>query len=154
MRKLRSRSPFEEEDAVDEVLEHARAGNGALLGHVPDEDHRGVDALCNLEDRVRGLAHLPDRTGRARHSLRMEGLDRVDDTRIRPLGLERGQDVLQGRLGDDRHAESALAKALRAHPDLRGRLLAGHVEGAAAGSRHVAQRHPRERRLADARRAA
>ena len=31
---------FELEDAVDEVLEHARAGDGAVFRHVADEDRR------------------------------------------------------------------------------------------------------------------
>src|SRR6185503_16244328 len=46
------------------------------------------------------------------------------------------------------------AEALRPQPDLGGGLLAGDVERAPARGREVAERHVRERGLADARRAA
>ena len=36
---------FELQDAVDEMLEHARAGDRAVLGHVPDEDGRDAELL-------------------------------------------------------------------------------------------------------------
>ena len=41
---------LEEEHAVDQVLEHPRAGDRALLGHVADEDHRAVEPLRDLHD--------------------------------------------------------------------------------------------------------
>ena len=36
---------LELEDAIDEMLEHARAGDGAVLRHVADEDRRDAVLL-------------------------------------------------------------------------------------------------------------
>ena len=54
---------LELEDAVDEVLEHARAGDGAVLRHVADEDGRDARLLRDAQEPPRGLAHLRDRSG-------------------------------------------------------------------------------------------
>ena len=74
----------------------------------------------------------------------------------RALGAQRREDRVEVGLGEHGHVERAAAagQPLGAQADLRGRLLAGDVERAPAGQREVAQRHVRERRLADARRAA
>ena len=58
---------LELQDAVDEVLEHARAGERALLRHVADEQHRDRVRLGDLHDPRGDLAHLADRA-RARRS--------------------------------------------------------------------------------------
>ena len=39
---------FELEHAVDQVLEHPRAGEAAFLGHVADQDHRDFQPLGEL----------------------------------------------------------------------------------------------------------
>ena len=55
---------LELQHAVDEVLEHARAGQRALLGDVADEQDGGALALGHLADPRRHLAHLADRARR------------------------------------------------------------------------------------------
>ena len=40
---------LELEHAVDQVLEHARARYGAVLGHVPDQEDRDVVLLRDSE---------------------------------------------------------------------------------------------------------
>lgn len=43
--KSRVRIAFEVEDRIDDVFEHAWAGDGALLRHVADEDHHDAALL-------------------------------------------------------------------------------------------------------------
>ena len=67
---------LELEHAVDEVLEHARAGDRAVLGHVADEDRRDARLLRDAQQPGRRLAHLarpsraPSRARRSRASAR------------------------------------------------------------------------------------
>ncbi len=145
---------LEGQDAVDQVLEHPRSRDRALLGHVPDQDHGHAALLREPHQATRHLAHLPDRAGAAGHRRVVEHLHRVDDADLRPLGLDRREHRVEVRLGDDRHAERGRAEALRAQLDLGRRLLPRHVQDTAAGRGQVAERGARERRLADAGRAA
>ena len=55
---------LELEDAVDEVLEHARACDGAVLRHVADQDRRDAVLLRDAQQARGRLAHLSDRAGR------------------------------------------------------------------------------------------
>ena len=145
---------LEQEHAVDQVLEHARAGDRALLGDVADEDDGAPDPLRHLHHLVGRLADLGDRAGRACEVGRVKRLDRVDHARVGALRFERGQDALQRGLGDRRHRERALPEPLGAEAHLRGRLLAGDVERLPARGLEVPERHPGEGRLADPGRAA
>ena len=70
---------LELQHAVDEVLEHARAGQRALLGHVADEQHRDPARLRQPRDPVGDLAHLADaspprRSGRCACSVCTESI--------------------------------------------------------------------------------
>ena len=145
---------LELQHAVDEVLEHARAGQRALLGDVADEQHGDVARLGEPRDAVGDLAHLADRAGRAGQLGRVQRLHRVDHADLRPLGVERRQHRLQVGLGHHRHLQRGAGEPLGAQLDLRRRLLAGDVERAPAGAGEVAERHRGQRRLADAGRAA
>ena len=49
---------LEIEHRVDHVLEHARAGDGAVLGDVADQQHGDAAALGQLDQLLRGGAHL------------------------------------------------------------------------------------------------
>ncbi len=49
---------LELEHAVDEVLENARAGDRAVLRHVPDEEHGDARLLGHAQQAGRGLSHL------------------------------------------------------------------------------------------------
>ena len=57
---------LELQHAVDQVLEHARAGQRALLGHVADEHDGDVALLGHARDAVGHLAHLADGAGALR----------------------------------------------------------------------------------------
>ena len=68
---------------------------------------------------------------------------------------ERGEDGVEVGLGEDRHLERARRRAARRRRRIwAGGLLAGDVERAPARGGEVAEGHVRERRLADAGRAA
>ena len=54
---------LELQDAVDEVLEDTRPGDGAVLRDVADEDGRDAGLLRDAQKPSRGLAHLCDRAG-------------------------------------------------------------------------------------------
>ena len=69
---------FERQDGVDDVLEHARAGQRAVLGDVADEQRRDAGVLGQPHQPLRGVAHLRDRSGRAGRVGIVHGLDRVD----------------------------------------------------------------------------
>ena len=145
---------LEEQHAIDEVLEDPRARDRPLLGHVTDEDQGGAVALADLHQGVGGLAHLRHRARGARQLGGVQRLDRVDDAGIGTLRLDRRRDGGEIGLGQGGHREGTLAEPLGPHPDLRRRLLAGHVEDGAAGCGEVTEGHRRDRALADPRRAA
>src|SRR5438093_5206628 len=68
---------LEVEDGVDQVLEHARAGERALLGHVADEKAGDTARLRARDQQRRRLAHLSHAAGRGAEGAGVERLDRV-----------------------------------------------------------------------------
>ena len=73
------RVALEIEDGVDDVLQHAGAGDRALLRHVPDEDHDDPALLGEPRELRGALADLRDAPGGRGQRLGVGGLDRVDD---------------------------------------------------------------------------
>ena len=121
---------LELQHAVDQVLEHARAGQRALLGHVAHEQRRRCRApwpAASAGRRPRAPGRpSPARAGQAGG---VERLHRVDDADLGPLGLQRGEHGVEVRLGDDRaRSQRVRPEPLGAQLDLRRRLLAGDVE--------------------------
>ncbi len=55
---------LERQHRVDHVLDHARAGDLAVLGDVADQDDGGAGFLGEADQRLRRGAHLRDRAGR------------------------------------------------------------------------------------------
>ena len=145
---------LELQHAVDEVLEDARAREGALLRDVPDEQHRRAGRLRHAHDPRGDLADLAHRAGRAGELGGVQRLHGIDDADVRPLGLHRRQDRGEVGLREDRDLQRGLAEALGPQADLRRRLLARHVQRRPPRPREVPERHPREGRLADPGRAA
>ncbi len=62
--KARMGIALEIQHRVDDVLEHARSGQRAFLGHVSDQYHRDVAALGDTGQLRRAFAHLRHRAGR------------------------------------------------------------------------------------------
>ena len=139
---------LELEHAVDEVLEHARAGDGAVLRHVADEEDGDAVLLRDAQEPRCGFAHLRHRAGGRAELRRVERLHRVDHADVRPLALERRADRLELGLGEHGDRLGA-AEPGRAELHLRRRLLAGDEQRLPVGA-HRAQRHQQQRRLADA----
>ena len=127
-------------------------GDGALLGHVPDQDDADAARLGQALQAGRGLAHLRHRSRRGRELLVPERLDGVDDADLGSGRLDRGADGLE--LGLGQHADARRrAQALGAQAHLLRRLLARHEQHRAL-SADRAQHGRRQARLADARLAA
>ena len=143
---------LELEHAVDEMLEHARAGDRAVLRHVADEEGRDARLLRDPQQPRRRLAHLRDRAGRRADLRRPERLHRVDHADGGPLALERRADRVELGLGEDLDVVAA-AEPRGAQLHLRDRLLAGDEQRAPL-ARDRAERREQQRRLADARLAA
>ena len=61
---------LEREDRVDHMLDDARAGDLAVLGHMPDEQQRRAARLGEADQRLSGAAHLAHRPGRRIRSRR------------------------------------------------------------------------------------
>ena len=97
--KARMRVAFEVQHRVDDVLQNARPGEAAVLGHVADQHHR-TTARFGPARQVRGaFAHLRDRARRRAELIGVDGLDRIDDRDSRPLDVERREDLLELDLG-------------------------------------------------------
>ena len=85
----------------------------------------------------------------------MERLDGIDHAQLRSLRLERRQHRVQVGLGDHGNPQRRFGlQPLGPEPDLRGRLLGRDVQRPPSRGEHVGERHRRERRLPDPRRAA
>ena len=75
---------LEVEHHVDEVLEHPRAGDRAVLGDVADEHRGDVAGLGHPDQGGRDLLDLGDAAGHALDVGGADGLDRVDDQQRGP----------------------------------------------------------------------
>ena len=121
---------LEVEHGVDHVLEHARAGDLAVLGDVADQHHGDAARLAKADQLVGGGAHLGDRAGRAVERVDPHGLDRIDDDQrraARPSSVVEDVARRWSRLASWT-AASAEAEAAGAQADLVDRLLAGDVD--------------------------
>src|SRR6266540_1760442 len=94
------RVALEIEHRVHDVLDHARAGDRALLGDVADQHDDGAAPLRIAGEMRHAFAHLCDRAGSGSEALRIERLDRVDDSDLWLRLLERREDALQLDFGE------------------------------------------------------
>ena len=140
---------LELQNAVDEVLEHARAGDGAVLRHVADQDRRDTALLRDAQQASRRFADLRDRARRGSELGGVERLHGIDHAHGGPLALERRADGLELRLREDLHVRRA-AETRGAKLHLRHRLLACD-EQRTSRLAHRPERHQQQRGLPDAR---
>ena len=130
------------EHRVDHVLEHARPGDRALLGDVPDQEDRTCRcswrSACSAQ---RALAHLADA---ARPATRARRVDASGSSRRRRSAAAQLGDVVEDRL---EVASRPGRRAARVEPepvgpqlDLLGRLLARDVEDRPTASQRHAPR--------------
>ena len=141
---------LELEHAVDEVLEHARAGDRAVLRHVADEERRDAGLLGDAQEPRRRLAHLRDRAGRRAELGRVERLHRVDhaDGRAARARASRRPRRARSRRGSRPRSQppSRAARSFTCATD-----SSPVTSSARRVVRHRAERRQQQRRLADAR---
>jgi hypothetical protein len=145
---------LERQDGIDDVLEHLRSGEAAVLGDVADEDGGNVLALRGEQELCRRFAHLADAAGRRLELHREHGLHRVDDHERRPQPGDLLEDALDAGLRQQVERRNADAEPVAAALDLMLRLLARGVQHRPDGAREMCRGLQQERRLADARLAA
>ena len=101
------RVAFEVQHRVDHVLEDARTGDLAFLGHVADQQHRRARVLREPHQSRRRFAHLHGRTRRGFAQLGLHGLDRVDHEHLRARGDRLLDHRLDARLRGQAQARAA-----------------------------------------------
>ena len=123
---------FEADHRVDEVLERLGAGDRAVLGDVPDEDHGDPVPLGQVHQAQRRFAHLADAAGRAVQLFDGRRLDRIDDHErrsARPGDLDDATDVVLGQdLDPFSRGAAEQPETGGPQPDLARRFLTRRVE--------------------------
>jgi len=94
------RVALEVQHGVYDVLEHARAGECAVLGDVADQDQAGAALLGKAGELGGAFAHLGDRAGGGLQGLGIDGLDRVDDRHARARLAQGVEDAFEVDLGE------------------------------------------------------
>jgi len=118
------------------VLHHSGAGDLAVLGHVPHQDHRRLLFLGQAHHLAGGGAHLGHRAGGGLQLVAPQGLDGVDDHEVELIGLQTFHHLAQARLGGEAHGGVGEAHALGPGAHLLHRLFAGDIgDGGAAQGR-------------------
>ena len=115
-------------DHVHQVLEQARARDGAFLGYMADEQGAHIAFLRGGNHGGGHLSHLSDTAGAALNFCGGEGLHRVDNQqrRVNLLDMRQGgaEVGFTGQVKGLRDSADAVGTEL----DLRGRLLAGDIQ--------------------------
>jgi hypothetical protein len=140
-RSTRKRLPdfaLEIQHRVDHVFEHARPGDAAFLGDVPDQEY----GAAGLPSRTAPGARRDSRTcahrtrERRQRSLRIHGLDGVDATSRRGIGLLAyclRQNALDAGLGQCMRCARPAGRGAARAGDLRRGFLAGDVQRLRSG---------------------
>ena len=123
---------LEVEHDVNEMLEGTRAGNGAVLCHVADDDGRHAELLGAGDERGGDLANLGHPARRAVDLAAADGLDGVEDEQGRLHGVDMAEHGTEVCLGGEVEIGREGADALGPQAHLGRGLLAGDVEGAVA----------------------
>ncbi len=141
---------FEAQHRIDHMFEHARTGDGAVLGDMPDQDQGGAAILGVADQFLCRCAHLADRAGGTLDQIRVHRLDRIDDQQgRRRTVVERGEDVAYRRGGRKLHRRLPQPHPPRAQPHLIGRFLARDIGHMQPGQRHLRRSLEQQGRLAD-----
>ena len=126
--KLMPPFALEIKDCVNHVLEHARARNDALFGHMAHQHQDKPAPLRRADQLVGGCADLAHSARRTVQGVEIHRLDRVDDDQIRRvLAIERCEDVPHIACGGKQHGSAGHSETFRTQPNLVDGLLAGDV---------------------------
>ena len=110
------------------MLEDARAGDAAFLGHMADQEHADALLLGIAHQPRRALSHLRDRSRRRCQFRQPQGLDGIDDQDPGLFLDRRGQDALDIGFGLAAQAADLHLQAPRPLCDLSQRLLAADID--------------------------
>ncbi len=147
------RIALEIQHGVDDVLQHARAGQRALFRHVADHDDGDAGLLGDARQLRRAFAHLRHRAGRRTEGVGIHGLDRIDDGDFRLVLGQRAEDFFQLDFGLQLQVARIDRQPLGAQGDLGAGFLAADIQHFFQ-PRQIGQRLQQQGRLADARVAA
>ncbi len=139
---------LEIQHGVDHVLQHARAGDHAFLGHVTDEQHRRSGSLGETHQRRGGFAQLRDGSRGRIARLACHGLDGIDDRDAGFHAFGLGDHSLHRGLGDQRRNAGLQPEAARTYPHLLEGLFTGCIEDWSLGA-DADRRLEQQRGLAD-----
>lgn len=85
---------LEIEDRIDHMLDDTRTGDLTILGDMADQHHRRTGLLGKADHRLHAGAYLGNRAGCRFGELAPQGLDGIDDHKVRSLALgKRRQNV-------------------------------------------------------------
>ena len=90
---------FKLQDGIHHVLEDFGSSNGPVFGDVADQKHRRAGFLGKLHQLCGTFPYLGNRAGCRFYKLAVEGLDGVDDQKIRIEGLDLLKNLLGIRFG-------------------------------------------------------
>jgi len=141
---------LEVEHRVDDVFEHAGAGQRAFLGDMAHQHDGRTAGFGGPRELGCAFTDLGHRAGRGTELVGVHRLDGIDDGDRRPFGIERGQDLLELDLGLDLDLRAFDAQAPRTHRHLGAAFFAGDVERRGTGALEGVDRLEQQGRLADA----
>ena len=141
---------FELADHVHEVLQQPGPGDGAVLGHVANQQRGHVAALGRGDQGGRDLAHLGDAAGAAFDVGAAQGLHGVHDQQARLQLLHLAQGLPEVRFGGEVQGLGDGVDPVRAELDLGGGFLAGDVEDVLRGAGELGRDVQQQGRLAHA----
>ena len=119
---------LEVEHHVDQVLQHARASDVAVLGDVADQQDRQVRRLRQACQRGCDRAGLSHTASDAFHAGRLHRLDRVHDEQIGFDLVDMAEQDIQVRFRRQEQAVLQSSGAFSAAADLGSGLFCGHVQ--------------------------
>ena len=125
------------EDGIHDVLKHARAGDIAVLGDVPDENGGNLRRLGQVHELECAFAELRNTARAGGNRIQVGRLDGVDDNHPRTQALDLAEHRLQVRFGQDIEVGCFGLDPVAAEAQLPSRFLAGDVEHRCLGC------HPR-----------
>ena len=140
---------FKVKDHVHHVLQHARAGNGAVLGNVSHKEDAGAGFLAQPHDQAGAFPDLADTAGSAGHFRTVHGLYTVDDRRVRLQLPDLFLNGVQGIFRQDIQV-AFNAQPFRAELDLPGGFLAADIQRAFSAFGQMVADLEQQRALADA----
>src|SRR3984893_1733765 len=140
---------LEVQHRVDDMLEHPRAGDRALLVDVADQEDRDMTTLRQQHQPAGALPDLADAAGRRGDAAQKNRLDGVDDRHHRPRLFHTLDDAVQVVLGQDHEPVTLDAETLGSQLQLLDRLLTGDVEDRAVRARDLARQLQQHRRLSN-----